>query len=128
MPHSLFTPRCFGSIDDVLVDGLNGVCERPGAHPPQLGSGATLAVVLVVVAVSIAVLARGRRMDRRVALALVLLLGAIPGLRAVWVRRPDAPAHLPAAARAVERFESEVALFAREHHDCVEVVWRGCEA
>lgn len=107
---------------------MNGVCERPNLHTGTHGSAVLLAAAVLIVGAGAVLQARRRRLDVRRALALVLVLGAIPGLHAVWIRRPDAPAHLPMAARAVERFESQVVGFAVQHDDCVEVVRRGCEA
>lgn len=80
------------SPGSILIDGANGVTTAPRAHFPQAGLWLAVAVIVAVVV---------RVVKRPAVVAVLLVLGALPGLVHVLALRADAPLQRPAMTEAI---------------------------
>ncbi|MBL8955155.1 MAG: hypothetical protein JNK82_30540 [Myxococcaceae bacterium] len=90
-----------GSPEAIVLDGANGVGGAPRRGFPDAGLSSALAIAALAVAV---VLLR----RSRPAVAVALLLAAVPGAICVLVLRADAPLKRPALAREVSEAIEDV--------------------
>jgi hypothetical protein len=129
--NPLHEERCFRTTESILVDGANGVCQRPESHRPLPDRTVLFAVALAFaafLAFSRSPSDRRNRQARVVAIVAALALLALPGLWGVLVRRGDAPAERSMVAHEVHRLVAQLQNFSAARGGCVEVVDDGCAA
>lgn len=99
-PQASLAPA-LDTLEAVVIDGANSVGGAPRQHFPQAtGSGLLGASALVGALLLLRRRGWAPRLRRWVLLG-ALLAAALPGLVAVFVARPDAPARRPALARVI---------------------------
>lgn len=124
----LVDPRCLETTDAVVLDGANGVCHGSRMEAGDaLGVGA-LGVAMLALASLVWFTGRGGlARARHVALALTLILAALPGAYSIALVRADRPRNVRRAGREVAALHDAVRAFGRAH-GCAEVAVSECTA
>jgi hypothetical protein len=130
----LSDPLCPTSAEQLLLDGANAVCgvrdTGEAARTSTFRAKAALGLsVALGVAFAWALLQRRGVSPTRIAVLLVAaVLIAMPGLRAVWIDRGDAPLRAEVPAKKVTALVSQIDAFASARDECLQEVRNDCVA
>ncbi|HEX3772727.1 MAG TPA: hypothetical protein VHV30_17730 [Polyangiaceae bacterium] len=130
----LSDPACPSSAEQLLVDGANAVCgvrdagEAARASTLRAKAALGLSVALGIAFAWALVQRRGVSPVRMAVLLVAAALIAMPGLRAVWVDRGDAPLKAEVPAKKVTALVSQIDAFASARNDCLQEVRNDCVA